>query len=99
MSSGPRGSTSPPGSSSGAVLTSSVTGRVPSGSGLSGAGPALTRYSGTPVVSQALAASACMPSNPISMAAAESVRWYSSSGAISSGLSGSTTSPALSAPK
>ena len=52
----------------------------------------LTRYSGTPVVSQALTASACMPSSPISRRAAESVRWYSSSGAISSGFSGSTAS-------
>ena len=96
MSSGPRATTSPPGSSSGSVLISSVAARVPSGSG-----PPLmvTRYSGTPVVSQALAASACMPSNPTSRAAAESVRWYSSSGATSSGFSGSTTSPALSAPK
>ena len=78
------------------MLIRSVADRVPSGSGPS---PMLTRYSGTPVISQALAASACMPSNPTSRAAAESVRWYSISGAISSGLSGSTTRPALSAPK
>ena len=96
MSSASRAATSPPGSSSGALLISSRADLVPSGSGPS---PRLTRYSGTPVVSQALAASACMPSNPISRLAAESVRWYSSSGATSSGFSGSTTSPALSAPK
>ena len=96
VSPGSRGTTSPPEASSAEPDISALTGRASSGSG---AAPKLTRYSGRPSRSQALLASACMPSNPISSLADESPRWYSSSGAISSGLSGSTTIPALSAPK
>ncbi len=92
VSSAARGITSP----SGTAAIKSPNGRVPSGSA---AWPMLTRYSGTPSVSQAFPASACRPSNPISIAADESPRWYSISGAISRGLSGSTTIPAWSAPK
>jgi hypothetical protein len=92
VSSAVRGTTSP----SDAADMRSPNGRMPSGTG---AWPKPTRYSGTPSTSQALPASAWKPSNPISAAAEESPRWYSISGAMSRGLSGSTTIPAFRAPK